>query len=138
MSFPLHRKPLLTGPVLGFAWMLSIALSSLCATTASASCGDYLHRMVSDGPSRSVGEIPGNADAPRPAVPCHGPACQNAPALPDMPTSVDVRFTFAERLSVACHSLFNLLEMGERFSHNEAVLLPEGHRAGLERPPRIA
>lgn len=138
MSFPFHRKPLLTGPVLGFAWMLSIALSSLWATTASASCGDYLHQMMSDVPTRSVAEIPANADSRRPAAPCTGPACQNAPALPDMPTSVDVRFSCTERLAAECHSLFHLLELGEQFLPNESVFLPEGHRTGLERPPRIA
>ncbi|MDB5348616.1 MAG: hypothetical protein JWP89_6993 [Schlesneria sp.] len=138
MSFPSHRKPLLTRPTLGFAWILSIALSSLGTTIASASCGDYLHQMVSDVPTSSVREIPGKPESPRPAVPCTGPACKNAPALPDMPSSVDVRFYFTDRLAVECHSLFNLLETGEQFSRNEAVLLPEGHRAGLERPPRIA
>lgn len=138
MFFSSPRKPLLTGPALGFAWMLSIALSSLWATTASASCGDYLHRMISDVPASFVVEIPGKTESPRPAVPCTGPACQNAPAIPDMPNSVDVRFSFAEHLAIECHSLVNPLELAEQFVCNEPVLLPEGHRAGLERPPRIA
>ncbi len=138
MSFPSPRTPLLTRPALGFAWMLLIALSSLWARTASASCGDYLHGMISDIPTRSVGENAGKAESPHPVIPCTGPVCQNAPALPDRPTSVDVRFSFTERLAVECHSLFHLLETGEQVLCNQAVLLPEGHRAGLERPPRFA
>jgi hypothetical protein len=138
MSVPSHRKPLLAHPALGFALMLSIALSSLWATTASASCGDYLHQSIGDVPPRSVGKMSGKAESPRPAVPCTGPTCQNAPPLSDIPTSVDVRFSFTERLAVECHTLLPLLETGKQFLSDEAILLFEGHRAGLERPPRIA
>jgi hypothetical protein len=119
--------------------MLSIALSSLGATNASASCGDYLHHAMADVPTSSESKSPNKPGPSRPAIPCTGPACQNAPAIPDMPTSVDVRFSFTERLAVESGWLMSLLEAGgQQVLCTNLVVLPEGHRAGLERPPRPA
>lgn len=119
--------------------MLAIALSSLTATTASASCGDYLHLLMADVPASLQTELPRGTESPQPAVPCTGPACQNAPAIPDSPTSVDVRFSFTERLAVECNWMLAQLDAGgQPVLRNGAAFLPEGYRVGLERPPRFA
>lgn len=56
-----------------------------CASSADASCGDYLSHGQMVNPL-SADRLHNRGDAPAlPAAPCHGPSCRQAPDSPPLP-----------------------------------------------------
>ena len=126
---------LLRPPSLAEMWRVALAtavtlwLHGLMSSDAQASCGDWLD----DSAMTSEGVHPPGGKAP---VPCRQGECRQAPTQP-LPTPPSP--TVQRDQERWCHwdgVLLGLASESSRLWWLETVLLPEGHPARIERPPR--
>lgn len=138
MSSPINAKPVHTGSRMGIVLMVWIVLAAIGTTSASASCGDYLHDS-SDHLQPGVARQPSSPNSgQRPNIPCSGPACRRSPTVPESPNPVDLQLSLTDRLANEI-GMLALFESDELLSRkDDAVAFPDGYRSGLERPPRPA
>jgi hypothetical protein len=129
------------------AWLLpvialAVAFSLGSASSAVASCGDYLsHGGLMPGGHVSLRDDLPSHQAPiqqAPLAPCNGPTCQRAPVVPPAPVAPSVPL---ERSSDWLISLSEVLGASERRWFGFGVAADErplsGYPDSLEEPPRF-
>jgi hypothetical protein len=111
------------------------------ASTATASCGDYLYsghtrqRSVDFSP-REVDESPAIPNTNRHRPPCHGPGCRNAPDQPPRSIPVTTPPRTDNVLSAVVAAAEEVPPTSCRFSASEAPHAPTGYLRRIDRPPR--
>lgn len=135
MSWQLQCDVFSSRSSLWVAAVLMLALSGIEGQTAAASCGEHLQRMPQHVASNGTDDVRHQDSPAIPAIPCNGPGCRRGPVVPDTPTPADVRTSSFERLTVTSRPLV-FCESPSDLPRDEVLLLQDGHRAGLDRPPR--
>lgn len=137
----LHR--VIRGLLMLSGW---IALQTIGAASAQASCGDYLvgkHHSQSAVPvAHDFPDFPGidseqgSPRMPQPIPPCNGPNCQKSPTTPIAP--VPTTINLLEHDQLGCLSIAITLQKSDA-----AVPLPSeqfhrsiGHPSSIDHPPR--
>jgi len=140
------RRPLV---VMLAGWLYSLALLAVIASTAQASCGDWVahlgdRKLASETSARSrAGGEPTRGIAERGALdsrplPCHGPHCRQSPErpLPLAPTTVPVR---GDQLGLVVAADEASPRAGQFDTHPPSRIHPaKGFFPCLDHPPRIS
>ena len=125
-------------------WLLMLATAIMLfagsASSAQASCGDYLlgHDSARSMPAASHAEADQTGPSSRPnhQVPCHGPGCQKAPTEPLSP--VPARITVPDHDRLGCLTDKLPLPTSDRplFEGDRPATRALGHPMCIEHPPR--
>lgn len=139
----MSRFPIPSCRILATAVFLAVLAA---ATSARASCGDYLHaagEIVTD--TALPVELPRQTDRrvvpPVPAHrPCHGPGCRNAPHAPPLDMAPPSATSRVDRhLSAArCGEPPRGAALRPAFAFPRAADAAAGHPRRVDRPPRLA
>lgn len=136
-----HRTGIVGRTLLAIA---GCAVIALWATSAQASCGDWLagHDMTAGGmhhadPSLDPSEHAPAAERPTGRRGCRGPSCSKAPVVPLAPSGDSTLEPAAGRWACLAASRVDLVLRRDRTDGHGALFVPTGPCGRIDRPPRI-